>query len=128
MPSIASVHMSLGLGLLLIARVVNGKCHNEQQLHVWSCNPEQESRSLPQDILICVLFAPVIFSTLFKSIKQAYVAVSWGIVVLSVIIAIGIGGCTNSIPILIIYVPISIIVCYENYRQSVILFLTSRSK
>lgn len=121
--SFVSVHSTFGLGLYLIARVLNGPCDHLDQLHVWGCNPEPHA--LPQDVLLCLMFTPVLYATIFKAIQFKYVMVSWTIVVLTACIAIGLGNAYLSIPILLIYSPLSLVFLYESYRQNVILFLIS---
>lgn len=123
--SLLSVHGSTSLGLYLIARVLNGPCENMSQLYSWGCNPEAASHALPQDTLYCVLFTPILYAVIFKAIEFRFVVFSWFMAVTSVVISIVLGNHFNSIPILLIYAPISIVVLYENFRQNVILFLIS---
>lgn len=114
------VHSVLGLGVYLIARVLNGRCESLDQLHVWGCNSEYDSHALPQEIMFCLMFLPILFSTIFKAVKFKYIMISWFFSVSCIVISIGLGGALQSIPTLVIYVPVSLIVLLENHRENII--------
>ena len=118
-----AVFIALTLGLFLIARVLNGKCESVDQMHVWSCNSEYDSHALPQESVLSLMFLPLVFSIAFKTIRTPFVLMTWGVSVLCIIIAIVLGGAIQSLPVLIVYIPLSIIFLFEIHRQNVILFL-----
>ena len=126
--NISTVLSSICLGLFLIGRVLNGPCYDEDFVQVWSCNPEHESHALPQDVLFGLLFIPIIASTIFKVVPLRTVMVTWFLAIFFVCLAIGVGNAKQSLPILVFYIPLSLMVIYENYRQDVILFLLSCKK
>lgn len=118
-----SVLISLTLGLYLIARVLNGRCESLDQLHMWSCNSEYDSHALPQESVLTLMFLPIVLSIAFKTIRTFSILLSWAIAVLSIVVAIILADAVQSLPVLIVYIPLSLIFLFEIHRQNVILFL-----
>ena len=124
----AAVLGPLLLGLFLIARILNGRCESLDQLHMWSCNSEYDSHALPQEIVLSLMILPLIFSNTLKAISSTFIYASWSISVLFLIIGIILAEATQSIPILVAYIPLSLVTLYENNRQNVILFLVVKKQ
>lgn len=124
----STVQSSICMGLFLVGRVYNGHCSSNDLVQIWSCNPEESSHALPQDVMFCLLIIPIMASIIFKTVKWQSVLASWLITVGFMSYAIWVGDAVNSIPVLVFYIPISVILMYENYRQDIILFLMSRKK
>lgn len=114
---------SLAMGLYLIARIYNGACDELDQYHRWSCNSEYEVGALPQGTLLIYMFLPLLFSVALKTVKTSIVLLSWGIVVISVAISIGVADSVYSIPVLVFYIPLSLVFIWEIHRQNVYQFL-----
>lgn len=126
--NMVSIISSFTLGLFLIARILNGDCKSLDQYHRYSCNSEYASHALPQEHMLCLMFLPIALSTVFKTIKTPFIAASWIVSVCCIVIAIGISASYQSIPALVIYLPISIAILYENHRENIILYLALRKQ
>ena len=126
--NLSTVQSSICMGLFLVGRVMNGHCESVDIYHIYSCNPEHSSHALPQDVVFGLLFIPVMVSTIFKSVKLQSAMISWFSAVFFFSLAVWLGDAQRSIPLLVFYVPVSLMVMYENYRQDIILFLMSRKK
>ena len=123
-----AVFSSLTLGLFLLARILNGRCQSLDQLHMWSCNSEYDSHALPQEIVLCLMFLPVMLSTTFKAVRTQFIFLSWLICIFFIALAIIIGDAYQSLPALIIYTPLSATVLYEIHRQNVVQFLVLKKQ
>lgn len=121
--NILSVFSSFSLSMFLLARVLNGKCESFDQLHMWSCNSEYDSHALPQELIIALMLLPLLYSIAFKAIRTEYVFLSWVIIVVNIIIAIAISSAYQSIPALVLYIPLSLLTLWEIHRQKVLIFL-----
>lgn len=117
---------SFSLGLYLIARVANGTCDSLDQYHMYGCNSEGSSHSLPQELLYCLMTLPIAYSVVFKAVSPKFVFASWVICVVTICIAIGIANAYVTIPLMVVYCPVSLILLYEIHRQNIILFRISR--
>ena len=126
--NLVAVSCPLLLGLFLIARVLNGRCKSLDQLHMWSCNTEYDSHALPQGMVMILMLLPLVFSNTLKAISSSFIYVSWNISVLFLVVSIVLAKATQSIPILVVYIPLSLITLYENNRQNVILFLVVKKQ
>lgn len=124
----ASVLNTLCGGLFLLARVVNGKCDNLDQLHRYSCNAEYASYALPQDILFCLMFLPVLYSIVFKSVTRTFIILNWFLTMTFILVAVFISQSYQSFPVIIVYIPLSLGMLFELQRQNIILFLIVRKQ
>lgn len=123
-----SICISLSLGLFLIARVLNGECDSLDEYHRWNCNPEFTVNGLPQSSVLLLMMLPLIYSVAIKSIPFPYVVLSWFIVVVCIIVAIAISNSFVAIPVVIVYVPLSLICIFEIHRQNVFQFLVLKQQ
>ncbi len=126
--NLLSVLTTGNIGMSLIARVLNGECFSLDQSHMFGCNSEYASRALPQEHLLILMLIPLVYSVVYKVVRWEYICISWVLVIVSVCISIGISGATQSIPCLLIYIPTSFIVLYENHRQNLILFFVTQEQ
>eukprot|EP01038_Epipyxis_sp_PR26KG_P010192 gene10192-13710_t len=113
------------ISLALLGRVENGQCKNDSFVHIWSCNPEAESKALPNDTLFLLLCLPIVYSINLKAMRWLAVCTTWIFVVLAVAASIVFGGLHNSWSLLVMYIPISLLLIYENRRQYLEQFFTT---
>ncbi len=128
MENILAICSSFSVGICLIARSLNGECLSLNQYYIYGCNSELASRSLPQEHLILLMLLPILYSVVYKAIKWRYVCLTWLMVIICISISIGVSNATNSIACLIIYMPISMLILYENHRQNLILFFVTQKQ
>ena len=126
--NMVAVSSTITLGLFLIARVLNGKCDCLDQMHMWGCNSEFDSHALPQEMVLSLMLLPFVFATTLRSVTFKTISACWAISVISMVVAICVAKATVSIPIVIAYIPLSMITLYELNRQNVILFLTLKKQ
>jgi hypothetical protein len=124
----SSFASQITLSLFLLARILNGRCHSLDQLHMWSCNSEIDSRALPQEFMVILMMYPIANSIIFKNLPIIHVYVSWLASLVVIALFIGIAGATQSIPALLLYLPFSGAFLMENYRQDLILFHVVKSQ
>jgi hypothetical protein len=119
----------LSLGVCLLARVHNGQCKSLNQTYMWSCSSEMASRALPQEHLVMLMMYPLMHSSVLKALRFEYVLASWVLAIMFIFAAIGWSNATQSLPAIIIYIPLSGVILFENYRQDLILyFVVKRQK
>jgi hypothetical protein len=106
--------------LHLLGRLYNGECPSLNQLDMWSCNSGFSSRTLPQEAVLILMIQPICYSVAFKSLRFELVMVTWINVVCTLFIGVGMAGAYQSLPAIIIYIPLSLIILLENYRCVVI--------
>jgi hypothetical protein len=116
------------VALFLLARVMNGKCNSLNQLDMWNCNSEFESRALPQELIVALMLYPIANSIIFKNLPAKHVAISWGLSLAVISLFIGFTGLTQSLPALVFYTPFSAGFLLENHRQDLILFHVVKSQ
>jgi hypothetical protein len=116
------------LALFLLARIMNGRCNNLNQLQMWNCDSEIDSRALPQEIMIALMLYPIGNSIIFKQLQFNHVVISWLSTIVTISIFIGIANVTQSIPALLLYIPFSGFYLWENHRQDLILFFVVKSQ
>jgi hypothetical protein len=102
--------------LHLLGRLYNGECSSLNQLDMWSCNSGFASHTLPQEAVVILMIQPICYSVAFKSLRFELVMATWVIVVCTLFIGVGMAGAYQSLPAIIIYIPLSLIVLLENYR------------
>lgn len=123
-----SIIGSFVMGLYLLARIVNGRCAKLDQYHMYGCNSEYDSHALPQEHMLSLMMLPIVLSVVVKTIKFPYVALAWCFCVLFISIAIGISNSFQSIPALLLYLPVSLAILFEDNRQTIILYLALRKQ
>lgn len=126
--NLMAVCTTLILGMHLIARVRNGECANLDEFHRWSCNPEHSAHTLPQGSVLLLMFLPLIYSVALKTIPVTFVIFSWVIVVISLVVAIVATNGFVAVPVVVVYVPLSLTCMYEIHRQNVFLFLVLKKQ
>jgi hypothetical protein len=114
--------------LFLFARLYNGECNSLNQLVMWSCNSGFASRSLPVESVVMLLIQPILNSISFKSLRFEYVLASWVFIMSVLFTAVGVTGATQTLPALLMYVPLSLIGMFETHRQDLILYFIVKSQ
>jgi hypothetical protein len=112
----------------LFGRLYNGECSSLDQVYSWSCNSGLASRTLPIESVVILLIQPLSYSIAFKSLRFEYVMATWVIIICALFGAIGMVEAYQTLPALIIYIPLSGIVLLENHRQDLILYLVVQSQ
>lgn len=128
MSNMLSIFGSFFVGLFLIARIVNGKCAKLDQYHMYSCNSEYDSHALPQEHMLALMLMPIALGSVIKTIKTSYIILAWFFSVFCISLAIGISNSYQSIPALVIYIPLSLAILFEDHRQGLILYLVLRKQ
>ena len=118
---------SFVVGLHLLARVLNGKCDKTDQYHVWSCNPEHDSRALPQDMVMILMMLPFVYALAFKAKRVTFIA-AWIMSVVFLAVAIIVGEAVTSVTVLVIYVSFSLVILNEVHRQNAALFVKMKKQ
>jgi hypothetical protein len=114
-----SIHImgaSFTPALHLLGRLYNGECNSLNQLDMWSCNSGYASRTLPQEAVLILMIQPICYSVAFKSLKFELVMATWFNVICTLFIGVGMAGAYQSLPAIIIYIPLSLIILLENHR------------
>eukprot|EP01034_Spumella_vulgaris_P040771 gene40771-50450_t len=119
---------SLTPALFLLGRLYNGECRSLNQLDMWSCNSGYASRTLPQESVLILMIQPICYSVAFKSLRFELVMATWVIIMCTLCIGVWMAEAYQSIPTIIIYVPLSLIILLENYRQDLILYFVVKSQ
>jgi hypothetical protein len=119
---------SLTPALFLFGRLYNGECPSLNQLDMWSCNSGFASHTLPQEFVVLLMMQPLCYSVAFKSLKFELVMVTWFIVVFTLFVGVGMVGAYQSLPAILIYIPVSLVLLLENHRQDLILFFVVKSQ
>ncbi len=108
-------------GVLLILRVKNGTCASPLYTHSWFCNSEGASHALPQEMILIIMMIPIFYSSVAKSRKLSLVLLSWLLSLAMIIIAIFVSESHRSWHAVVLYIPFSIIIIFENHRQNMTL-------
>lgn len=116
------------MGLYLVARVVNGRCTRLDQYHMYGCSSEYDSHALPQEHMLTLMIIPIALSVVVKTIKPPYICLAWFVCVFFMCVSIGISNSYMSVPALVMYIPSSLAILYEDNRQSIILYLALRKQ
>ncbi len=119
---VSALASTLSLGVCLLARVYNGQCRSLNQVDMWSCSSEMASRALPQEHLVMLMIYPLLHSSVLKALRFEYVLASWVLAIMFMFAAAGWGNAMQSFPAIIVYIPLSGVILFENYRQDLILF------
>ncbi len=107
------------MGLALSYRVYKGECSDEKYRNIWHCNPEFHSSAVPQDCMFLLMIYPILFQAVYKSIKFQTVCLAWLVNVGFMCLAISInGGAMMSLPTLVLYIPLSLIIILDLQRQN----------
>ena len=69
-----------------------------------------------------MMIVPILYSVVFKSVRFELVCTSWVIVVAFIAISAAIAEATQIIGALVVYIPLSMIILYENQRQNLSLY------
>lgn len=117
----SSLTSTLSIGLSMFARLYNGKCTNISDQR-WNCNPEYTAHALPQDHLVILMMYPLVHSIVYKALRIDCVVISWVVAIIIMFFAVWWADAVNSIPAIVVYIPLSALMLYENYRQDLILY------
>jgi hypothetical protein len=120
----------LTLELIVIGRVINGSCKGN--MHSFQnrifCNPEIAQRLIPHDTSILLFLAPTSLYSIFRY-NFILAILCWLSVIFTIGLSISLVSATNSLPILILYIPFSLIVLIEGRRRELYqFFLCQRYK
>ena len=88
----------------------------------WSCNPLGSTHALPQDTLLMVIFYPILLSVVVRCIRWEVVITTWIITIIYIILCIIYSNAYQSVSTLLIYIPISYLILFENQRQNLVNF------
>ena len=124
--SFLGIYGSMVLGFMLFSRVYAGPCDSDQFVDMWRCNPQANSRSLPQDMTLLLMLVPLLTSAMFYEMPWEAILGVWGVVVFWLIIACAYSGAINSISTILLYVPVSFFMIYENQRRNLCGFFYMR--
>jgi hypothetical protein len=117
--SIGMFLIVFSMELVMFGRVLTGSCENISQSYIWQwqCNSQYESKTLPADLTLLLMFAPLYCSIMFHS-RFRLILIIWISVVVSLTIVIAIGSLTSSIYIFIVYFLTSMLMLIQIRRQN----------
>eukprot|EP01038_Epipyxis_sp_PR26KG_P004193 gene4193-5964_t len=125
--TIFAIGSSIDVSLILIGRVLGGTCVSSKIRDSWSCNPEESSKAVLQDILFLSFLLPILFSVIFRAVKWEVIGFIWTNSVFTAVLSIIISNNTYTASTLIFYVPISLIVLFESRRQHLAVFFVTQN-
>ena len=96
--------------------------NNDGVVDWWSCNPLGSTHALPQDTLLMVIFYPILLSVVVRCIRWEVVLTTWIITITIITLCIAYANAYQSITTLLIYIPISYLILFENQRQNLVNF------
>jgi signal transduction histidine kinase len=95
---------------------------------MWSCNSGLASRTLPQESVMLLMIQPLCYSVAFKSLQFEFVVATWAIIICALFGAVWMVEAYQSLPAILIYMPLSLALLLENHRQDLILFFVVKSQ
>eukprot|EP01034_Spumella_vulgaris_P009926 gene9926-12598_t len=57
------------MALFLLMRMYNGRCRSLNQLDMYNCDSDMGSRALPQGFMMILMFFPLNYSCIYKSLR-----------------------------------------------------------
>lgn len=91
------------------------------------CNIGSENQ-MPEDMMMINIFIPVLFALMVKGAKWSYVVLAFLTSVFTVLFTMIYYDLMTSLPAFLYFIPVCMIVMYENQRQSISLFLLTQSQ
>ena len=64
-----------------------------------------------------LMLYPLLHSSVLKALRFEYVLASWVLAIMFMFAAVGWGNSTQSLPAIIVYIPLSGVILFENYRS-----------
>ena len=128
--NILTIAGCIQLSFSLFTRIYTENCtnrttntnNNSGVVDWWSCNPQASTHALPQDTLLMVIFYPILLSVVLRCIRWEVIITTWIITIISITLCIAYSNAYQSITTLLIYIPISYLIIYENQRQNLVNF------
>jgi hypothetical protein len=121
--SLIIVGVPIGAGVVLIARISYGACDSFSYQNIWHCNPAGDFHGLPGDLAFSMLLFPLLFYLVLPFVPFHYVALSFLVDVLFVIVAVGITKAYTAIATVVMLVFLLTITGYSYRLHHMELFL-----
>lgn len=106
----------------LFFRVKTGQCQSLAFLDTLTCNPNASTYSLPQDTSYLILVGSLWLPLMFRAIRWEVRLFVWLMATLSILGCIIYGGLYNSVPMLVVSIPMSLFVISINQRENLTTF------
>ncbi len=90
------------------------------------CNPNQLTRGLPQDSVVVAMLIPIVYSLALKDVKWQVVVSAWVVTTACLIATVALIDASPCVIMLIIYIPVSAFILYDNQRQNMEVFLLTQ--
>jgi hypothetical protein len=113
--------------LVNIHRSTAGDCNDDVSwLHLWSCNPYAESKTLPYDTTLILMLIPILFVIVMRETNLVYILLSWVATIVSLFTCAILLTSSHSYVFLLFYVLLSFVIIMDVYKQNVVLFILGR--
>ena len=117
---------SIILSLSLLTHQLSISCPTADFFDLWYCNEQGTSRSVPEEPFLLVALFPILILCIFRECPWVSIVIAWVIAVVCMIVCITVLHAEHSILLVVTYIPLSLLLLYENQRQHILNFLYMR--